>query len=148
MKIRGFELLSTETDTKLVPIRTTEGAAGYDLKASKEVVIAPNEMIRVPTGVKAYMQNGEVVKLYDRSSNYAKLGIVLVNSVGIIDNDYYNNPDNEGHIMAQMKNVTDKPVTIPYGHRFAQAIFETYLTADSDNTTGKRVGGFGSTNNK
>lgn len=146
MKQRGFELLSTETDTDLVPIRTTKGAAGYDLKASKEVHIAPGEMVRVPTGIKAYMQPGEVVKLYDRSSNYAKLGIILINSVGIIDEDYYNNPDNEGHIMAQMKNVTDKEVTIPYGHRFAQALFETYLVADSDDATGNRTGGFGSTN--
>ena len=108
--------------------------------------IAPGEMVRVPTGIKAYMQPGEVVKLYDRSSNYAKLGIILINSVGIIDEDYYNNPDNEGHIMAQMKNVTDKEVTIPYGHRFAQALFETYLVADSDDATGNRTGGFGSTN--
>lgn len=146
MRTRGFELLSNESDIDLLPIRTTEGAAGYDLKAAKQVTIEPNEMIRVPTGVKAYMQNDEVVKLYDRSSNYKKLGIVLVNSVGIIDKDYYNNPENEGHIMAQMKNVTDKPVTIPYGHRFVQALFEKYLVADNDSASGKREGGFGSTN--
>lgn len=146
MKTRGFELLSNVSDTDLLPIRTTEGAAGYDLKAAKTITINPNEMIMVPTGVKAYMQNGEVVKLYDRSSNYKKLGLILINSVGIIDKDYYNNPDNEGHIMAQMKNVTDKPVTIPYGHRFVQALFETYLIADNDKASGKREGGFGSTN--
>lgn len=144
--MRGFELISTETDTDLLPKRETAGAAGYDLKASAAVTIAPGETALVKTGVKAYMQDGEVLFLYDRSSNYKKKGIVLVNSVGVIDKDYYNNPGNEGVIMAQFKNVRDTPVTIPYGERVVQGVFVNALFTDDDNATGARVGGFGSTN--
>lgn len=92
------------------------------------------------------MQQGEVLLLMDRSSNKRKLGIVLINSVGVIDKDYYNNAGNEGHIMAQMQNTTNKPVTIPYGTRMVQGVFVNHLITDSDNASGKRENGFGSTN--
>lgn len=144
-KVRGFELLSTETDEALLPRRETANAAGYDLHCSEEVTIAPGEIKLVKTGLKAYMQPSEVLCLFDRSSNPRKKGIVLINSVGIIDSDYYNNEGNEGHIMTQMKNITDKPVTIPYGERIVQAVFMPYLIVDDDQAAGKRVGGFGST---
>lgn len=145
-RTRGFELLSTQTDETLLPHRETAHSAGYDLKCAKAITIKPGEIGLIETGVKAYMQDGEVLNIYDRSSNYRKKGIVLINSVGIIDGDYYNNPGNEGHILAQMKNVTDKPITIPYGERIAQGIFTTFLTVDDDNASGQRVGGIGSTN--
>ncbi len=146
MQKRDFELLSTENDKELLPKRETEGAAGYDLKCSEEIVIQPGEIGMVKTGLKAYMQQGEVLLLMDRSSNKRKLGIVLINSVGVIDKDYYNNAGNEGHIMAQMQNTTNKPVTIPYGTRMVQGVFVNHLITDSDNASGKRENGFGSTN--
>ena len=70
---------------------------------------------------------------------------MLANGIGIIDSDYYNNPDNEGHIMFQVINFTNKEVFIPAGERIGQGVFLKYYTTDDDNASGKRVGGFGST---
>ena len=91
------------------------------------------------------MQPGEVLFLFDRSSNPRKKGLVLINSVGVIDGDYYNNPSNEGHIFAQMKNITDKAITLPYGERIVQGVFMNHLIVDNDVASGDRTGGFGST---
>lgn len=147
MKIRGFELVSQFTDKNLLPKRETAHAAGYDLKAAERVVLAPGEIKLVPTGVKAYMQANEVLYLYDRSSNPRKKGLVLINSVGVIDGDYYGNPANEGHIFAQMRNITDETVVVEVGERIVQAVFAPFLLADGDEADGVRTGGFGSTGN-
>lgn len=144
-KIRGFELVSSFKDKVLLPQRETGHAAGYDLKAAVSMEIAPNDIQLIPTGVKAYMQSGEVLYLFDRSSNPRKKGLVLINSVGVIDGDYYGNPVNEGHIFAQMKNITDKPVIVTAGERIVQGVFMPFLLADGDKATGVRTGGFGST---
>lgn len=145
MKIRGFELVSQFTDNNLLPKRETAHAAGYDLKAAVTTEIAPSEIKLVPTGVKAYMQAQEVLYLFDRSSNPRKKGLVLINSVGVIDGDYYGNPDNEGHIFAQMKNITDETVVVEAGERIVQGVFMPFLVVDGDDATGQRTGGFGST---
>lgn len=145
MRTRGFELVSTYTDEGLLPKRETAMAAGYDLRACEQVELAPGEIKLVPTGVKAYMQAGEVLYLYDRSSNPRKKGLVLINSVGVIDGDYYGNPGNEGHIFAQMKNITEETVVVEAGERIVQAVFAPFLLADGDVATGQRTGGFGST---
>ncbi|MBP2623814.1 dUTP diphosphatase [Streptococcus oricebi] len=146
MKTRGFELVSDFRDQKnLLPKRETAHAAGYDLKVAEATRIAPGEIKLVATGVKAYMQAGEVLYLYDRSSNPRKKGLVLINSVGVIDGDYYNNPANEGHIFAQMQNISDEPVELVVGDRIVQAVFAPFLLADGDEATGQRTGGFGST---
>ncbi|MGT2907995.1 dUTP diphosphatase [Streptococcus dentiloxodontae] len=144
-KIRGFELISAYTDQTLLPKRETAHAAGYDLKAAKRTEIPAGEIVLVPTGVKAYMQPGEVLYLYDRSSNPRKKGLVLINSVGVIDGDYYDNPANEGHIFAQMKNITDEMVVLEAGERIVQGVFVPFLVADGDEASGARTGGFGST---
>lgn len=145
MKIRGFELVTSFTDETLLPKRETAHAAGYDLRACEPVELAPGEIKLVPTGVKAYMQPGEVLYLYDRSSNPRKKGLMLINSVGVIDGDYYGNAANEGHIFAQMKNITDETVIVEAGERIVQAVFSPFLLADGDEATGERTGGFGST---
>lgn len=145
-KLRGFELISQETNTQLIPKRATKNSAGYDFVSSKEITIQPGEIKLIPTGVKAYMKSNELLYLFDRSSNAKKLGLVLINSVGVIDSDYYNNKDNEGHIFAQMKNISDKVVTIKPLDRIAQGVFMTFLIADKDEANGERTGGFGSTN--
>ena len=144
-KIRGFELVSTYTNQDLLPKRETAHAAGYDLKVAERTVIAPKEIKLVPTGVKAYMQPGEVLYLYDRSSNPRKKGLVLINSVGVIDGDYYGNPGNEGHIFAQMQNIADQEVVLEEEDRIVQAVFSPFLLADNDEADGVRTGGFGST---
>lgn len=145
MKIRGFELVSQFTDENLLPRRETAHAAGYDLKAAETVSLEPGEIKLVPTGVKAYMQANEVLYLYDRSSNPRKKGLVLINSVGVIDGDYYGNPANEGHIFAQMRNITEETVVVEAGERIVQAVFAPFLLADGDQADGVRTGGFGST---
>ena len=93
------------------------------------------------------MQAGEVLYMYDRSSNPRKKGLVLINSVGVIDKDYYNNPDNEGHMFMQMRNFTDEEVVIEKGERVVQGVFMPFLVADGDENQEKeeRTGGFGST---
>lgn len=144
-RTRGFELVSGEFDHDLLPARETAHAAGYDLKASQEITIEPGEIELVPTGVKAYMLSDEVLYLYDRSSNPRKRGLILINSVGVIDHDYYNNRSNEGLIMAQFKNITNEPVTVHRGDRIVQGVFAKYLITDDDQADGERTGGFGST---
>lgn len=145
MRLRGFELVTAYGGKDLLPKRETAHAAGYDLRAAETVVLEAGEIKLIPTGVKAYMQAGEVLYLYDRSSNPRKKGLVLINSVGVIDGDYYGNPANEGHIFAQMKNITTNPVTVEAGERIVQAVFAPFLIADGDQASGQRTGGFGST---
>lgn len=144
---RGFELISKyEGHSYLLPERATAHSAGYDLKSAETIEIQPNEIKLIPTGIKSYMRDNEVLFLMDRSSNPCKKGIVLINSVGVIDSDYYNNEDNEGHIFGQFKNITDEPVTISRGDRIVQGVFVPFLTVDNDTAEGTRTGGFGSTN--
>ena len=148
MKIRGFEKVDkyAEVDFPL-PERKTELSAGYDFCLPEEVTLEPGKLQLVPTGVKAYMQAGEWLGMHIRSSMAVKKHLMLVNNVGIIDADYYNNADNEGHIMLALLNMGQDKVVLPKGERVAQGIFYTYLTADGDEKVAKSVrgGGFGST---
>ena len=148
MKIRGFEKIAkyAEVDFPLHE-RKTELSAGYDFCLPEEVTLEPGKLQLVPTGVKAYMQAGEWLGMHIRSSMAVKKHLMLVNNVGIIDADYYNNADNEGHIMLALLNMGQEKVVLPKGERVAQGIFYTYLTADGDEKVAKSVrgGGFGST---
>lgn len=112
------------------------------LKEQDEKRIKPT---LVKTGVKAYMGEDEVLKIYNRSSNPLKRFLLLANGVGIIDSDYYNNPDNDGHIMVQFINFGIFPKQIRKGDKIAQGIFMPYLKADNDVSDKERTGGFGST---
>lgn len=146
MKTRGFELVTAYENAGIdLPARSTAHAAGYDFIAAEKISLNPGEIKLIPTGIKAYMQAGEVLYLYDRSSNPRKKGLVLINSVGVIDGDYYGNSDNEGHIFAQMKNITDQVVEVAKGERIVQGVFAPFLLADADSAEGTRIGGFGST---
>lgn len=148
MQERGFQLVYRFKDeVDLLPKRATQHSAGYDLKAAETTTIPPRAIALISTGVKAYMMPGEVLQVYDRSSNPRKKRVALANSVGIIDADYYNNPDNEGEIFAQFINLSDEEVVIQKGDAIMQGIFLHFLLADDDNATGSRVGGFGSTGN-
>lgn len=101
----------------------------------------------VPTGLKVYCNPGEYVALVSRSSNFNKKGLMLANNLGVIDADYVDNPDNEGHIMFNLINFGLTGTTIKKGERIGQAIFHSFLTTDDDDAEGKRTGGFGSTGN-
>lgn len=148
MRIRGFEKISKYANIDFpMPQRQTENAAGYDLCVPEDVALPPGKLVLVPTGVKAYMQSGEFLGLHIRSSMAVKKHLLLVNNVGIIDADYYNNPDNEGHIMVALQNNGEESLLLKKGERVAQGIFYTYLTTDNDAQVEKmsRGGGFGST---
>ena len=131
-----------------LPARKTARSAGYDIEAAETVVLAPHAVTVVPTGLKAYMEGDEYLAIHIRSGISIKKGLMLVNSVGIIDSDYYDNPDNEGHIMIAYYNTNDVPLTLEKGERIGQGIFTKYLATSDDAATGERLGGFGSTGRK
>ncbi len=128
-----------------LPSRSTKKSAGYDFFAPSDFIIKKGECLKIFTGVKACMEERDVLYLYIRSSFAIKYGLVLKNSVGVIDSDYYNNPDNEGNIIFVIENTSDNDFEIKKGTRFAQGVFMNYLTIDDDNSFGKRNGGIGST---
>lgn len=128
-----------------LPKRHTEHSAGYDIKVGEEIAVPPHTIAYVKTGLKAYMADGEVLLLVPRSSLAKKRSLVLINSVGVIDGDYYDNPENEGHIFFQVYNISGETVTLPKGERICQGIFTRYFKADHDEIAGERNGGFGST---
>ena len=134
---RQFKQLN-ENATK--PDRATEGSAGYDIAASETVTIQPGQIKLVSTGLAAEMDKDDVMLLIDRSSNPLKRGIVLSNSLGVIDHDYFPN-----EFKGMFTNISDKPVTLEAGQRIMQAVFVKYGLVDDDNASGKRTGGFGST---
>ena len=148
MKVRGFEKITKYADVDFpMPERKTQKSAGYDFCLPEDIVLEPGKMQLVPTGIKAYMQDGEYLGMHIRSSMAVKKRIMLMNNVGIIDADYYNNADNEGHIMLALLNTGSEPLGLPKGECVAQGIFYNYLVADGDADSEKAVrgGGFGST---
>lgn len=145
--MRCFEIVSDyiHEDIKL-PTRKTKTSAGYDIESARDVVISPGCTELIPTGLKAYMNDDEFLAIHVRSSVGIKRGLVLANGTGIIDSDYYNNLDNEGHIMIALRNTTHGKVTIKKGERIAQGIFQKYLTVENDKISDNvRTGGIGST---
>jgi len=147
MTKRKFAVVSEYQNAGLrLPQRQTGASAGYDLAAAEDVLIAPKKILAVPTGIKVYMKEDEVLLLYIRSGLALKQGLCLANGVGVIDADYADNPDNEGHIRLAILNTSNQAVEIKKGTRIAQGIFFKYLLADDDDFGGqKRGGGFGST---
>ena len=148
---RGFEIArGFENKGINLPIRKTKYSAGYDVEAAEDTILPSFKKGMAPTliktGIKAYMQEDEVLMLYNRSSNPKKKGLVVANSVGVIYKDYYGNPDNDGHIMFAFYNMKAEDILIKKGEVVGQAIFQKYLTTDDDNADGERTGGFGSTN--
>lgn len=155
-RLRGFEVAKGFEDEGIeLPKRSTKGSVGYDFKAAKAVTIPPARVtedgmvtfapVRVETGVKAYFQADEVLKLYSRSSNPSKRGLILANSVGIGDSDYYGNAGNDGHYMFEFINISGEPVHIEVGDKIGQGMFEKVLHTDDDEADGERLGGHGST---
>ena len=150
-KLRGFEVAKGFEDKGInLPVRKTKYSAGYDIEAAEDVIIPSFEKgmnpTLVKTGLKAYMQDDEVLMLYNRSSNPKKKGLILANSVGVVDKDYYGNQDNDGHIMFAFYNIKEEDITIKKGECIGQGIFQKFLKVDNDNVQGERTGGFGSTN--
>ena len=150
MKTRGFEIAKGFEDSNInLPVRKTKYSAGYDIEAAEDVVVPSFKKGMAPTliktGLKAYMADDEVLMLYNRSSNPKKKGLILANSVGVVDKDYYGNPDNDGHIMFAFYNIKEEDTIIKKGEAIGQAVFQKYLVTDDDVASGERTGGFGST---
>ena len=170
MRTRGFEVCKGYKDKDItLPIRKTKNSVGYDLEAAEDTVIPSiwktvfenikkflsgnheYEAIKptlVKTGVKAYFQEDEALFLANRSSHPGKKGLVLANSIGIIESDYYGNPDNDGQLLYAYYNFFPTDVTIKKHEAVGQAFFQKFLVTDDDKATGERLGGFGSTDNK
>ena len=169
-----FELISQFADNpELLPTRATKNSAGYDFVVAQDTIIPSytkvtnlpytgdtpanfDEMAKftkshqfkptlVPTGVKAYMPEGMFLQISVRSSCPLKSWLILANGVGIIDADYYNNPDNEGHIFFQIINLSPADIILHKGDKIGQGIFLPYFLTYRDNVDTVREGGFGST---
>ena len=141
---RYFEKISFEqfskdikNDRKLyesynIPKRETKFAAGYDFEAIEDFVLRPGEIKKIPTGIKANMMDDEVLLLLVRSSMGFKYNVRLCNQVGVIDKDYYNNRDNEGHMFLALHNQGDKDYIVKKGEGICQGMFVKYLTVDNE----------------
>lgn len=134
----------------VLPKRATVFSAGYDIFSPFAFVLSPGEQIRIPLGIKTYMQPGEYLSIFPRSGQGFKFYIRLANTVGIIDRDYYGNPSNDGHIWLKIRNEsawgTRHTLKVNVGEAICQGIFQRFLLADGDSFSEgvERVGGFGS----
>lgn len=144
-KVVSSEHRRNEGEIKL-PTRATEHSAGYDFYSPVDVTIQPHESVMIWTDVKAHMYYDNVLLLNVRSS-MGKHPIMIANTQGWIDSDYYENPDNDGNIGFRLFNLGTIPYEIKTGERIGQGMFVKYGTTVDDNTTTSRQGGFGSTNN-
>lgn len=143
---------SAEADIKKIydeiklPCRATAGSAGYDFYSTADFELAPGETIKIPTGIRAKIDEGWALCLFPRSGLGFKYRLQLNNTVGIIDSDYYNS-DNEGHIFVKITNDSNqnKTLNLSRGDGFTQGIFMPFGITVDDNADGVRNGGFGST---
>lgn len=153
MNLNKFEIVDDyfrkypNMDIKL-PQRATKGSAGYDIFLPCDLSILPGEFKMVKTDIKARINPNEVLMLYVRSSVGIKKNIVLMNGTGIIDSDYYNNPETGGNICLALWNYGSLQQDFKAGDRICQGIFMKYSVTNDDDTTEERTGGIGSTNDK
>ena len=142
--MRYFEKISFEQFSKDIkndkelyesynlPKRETKYAAGYDIYSLEDFILKPTEIIKIPTGIKVNMNDDEVLLLIDRSSQGFKYNVRICNQVGVIDKDYYNNKDNEGHIFVKLQNEGKKDYIVKKGEAICQGLFIKYLTVDNE----------------
>lgn len=141
--MRKFERLNSEV---VLPKRQTKYSAGYDFYNFEDIVIKPKEQVIIKTYIRVIMEDDDFLSLHIRSSLGTKHGLILANTTGIIDKDYYGNPDNGGHILVSIINNGQDEYTLKKNERFVQGVFQKYLIVDNDETEDSRIGGFGSTN--
>ncbi len=143
---QSVEEIRTIWDNIQLPVRATAGSAGYDFVTPIDIILKAGETIKIPTGIRCWIDEGWVLKLYPRSGLGFKYRLQLDNTVGIIDGDYFDS-DNEGHIFIKISNDSneDKIIVLNRGRGFAQGIFVPYGITIDDDVEGIRNGGFGST---
>ena len=135
---------TTVPDFPALPRRATAGSAGYDFFAPAAFALAPGEMVKIPTGVRARIADGWVLMLFPRSGLGFKYRLMLSNTVGVVDADYFG-AKNEGHIFVKLTNAGDRPLSVAAGEAFAQGVFVPFGLTEDDDADGVRTGGFGST---
>ena len=140
----GYYVITDIYNNIKIPKRATKGSAGYDFFSTCTFTLKPNEIIKIPTGVRCKINEGWVLKCYPRSSLGFKYCLNLVNQTAIVDEDYYY-ANNEGHIFIKMKNNGDKEVSISFGDKFVQGVFVEYGITIDDEEIKERKGGLGST---
>ena len=130
-----------------LPKRATNGSMGYDFLSPCNLMIPVDKSVKIPTGIKCYIEEGWGLQVYPRSSFGFKYGVHLANTVGIIDLDYYNNNNNEGHIFIKLVNDSELAnlIDIKTGDAFCQGIFTPYGITYDDDVSDVRTGGIGST---
>ena len=147
--MRKFEKVKRIEGEIRLPERSTKSSAGYDFYNPEKVEIPPYKLgdnpYMVKTGIKAKMEDDEFLMLVNRSSNPKKKKLVIPMGLGIIDCDYYGNPDNDGEIMFAFYNLSNEPVVLEAGDKLGQGIFVKYGKVVDDKAEGERTGGFGST---
>lgn len=142
--IKNFNCCDESTyEDIILPKRATKGSAGYDFYCPFDIEVKKGEMLRIPLGIRVQMEEGYVLNLYPRSSMGFKYQMMLANTTGIIDSDYFH-ADNEGHIIAAIVNRGDKDFTIKKGERFVQGVFLAYYLAEEEDDFVLRTGGMGS----
>lgn len=144
-KVSFAEMSQTRKELKL-PQRATTGSAGYDIFAPYSFEIRPRQTVRVPTGIRAILDDDKFLAIYPRSGLGFKYKMQLYNTAGIIDSDY-SNSDNEGHIWCKFYNddPDGKTIKINKGDAMCQGIIQQYFKTDDDAADGERNGAFGST---
>lgn len=143
-----FEKVNKITKDIKLPERSTLNSAGYDFFAIEDVTLPAKKLTRVMTGVKCELMPNQVLILANRSSNPSKKGLILANGIGVIDADYYGNPDNDGEMGFEFYNILDEDVVIKKGEKLGQGIIMKFDKTEDDyisNPYKTRVGGFGST---
>lgn len=143
-----FEKVNKITEDIKLPERSTLNSAGYDFFAIEDVTLPAKKLTRVMTGVKCELMPNQVLILANRSSNPSKKGLILANGIGVIDADYYGNPDNDGEIGFEFYNILDEDIVIKKGEKLGQGIIMKFDKTEDDyisNPYKTRVGGFGST---
>lgn len=129
-----------------LPTRATKFSAGYDICTPTDITIPSKGSVKIKTDIKARVKEDEVLLLFVRSSVGIKKNVVLMNGTGVIDADYYSNPDNDGNIMLALYNYGEETAIFKAGDRICQGIFVKYDIVEDDNVAAERVGGIGSTN--
>ncbi|MBR5598774.1 MAG: deoxyuridine 5'-triphosphate nucleotidohydrolase [Alphaproteobacteria bacterium] len=133
-------------DSIIIPYRATKGSAGYDFFSPVDFVISSGQTILLPTGIRIKIEEGWFLGVFPKSGLGFKYRLQLDNTVGIIDSDYYYS-DNEGHIFVKITNdsKTLKELSVKKSQSICQGILLSFGITYSDEATGIRNGGLGST---
>ena len=144
-----FNGIDARYDDIVIPKRNTMYSAGYDFYIPYDLTIKSGEIVKIPTGIKVMLNSDEFLGIYIRSSLGFKYNLRMCNQVGIIDSDYYDNIDNEGHIFVKLKNEGDSDIVLKKNDRFVQGIIQKFYVVDNeDNLMNTRIGGIGSTDRR